>query len=136
MDYEKMYKEALERARKWANGDYGYNVCDKPKDIAGYVFPELKESEDAKIKKIIKASLQSYFNGKLSEGTNDVDYATCLTWLEKQKPAEWSEEDEKMVSGLLSIVEDWYNSQSQEEKAYYGDCGYINWLKSLRPQLQ
>ena len=54
--------------------------------------------------------------------------------LVEQKLAEWSKEDEKMVSGLLSIVEDWYNSQSQEEKAYYGDCGYINWLKSLRPQ--
>ena len=51
----------------------------------------------------------------------------------KEKVVEWSEEDEKTVSGLLSIVEDWYNSQSQEERAYYGDCGYINWLKSLHP---
>ena len=57
-----------------------------------------------------------------------------------KEPAEWSEEDERMISGLLTIVEDWYNTQSQEEKGYYGDCGYINWLKSLKdrvlPQLK
>lgn len=53
----------------------------------------------------------------------------------EQKPA-WSEEDEKMFSGLNSIVEDWYNTMSKKEKEYYGDCGYINWLKSLKERMK
>lgn len=51
------------------------------------------------------------------------------------KPA-WSEEDKKMFSGLISIVEDWYNSMSEKEKEYYGDCGYINWLNSIKERVQ
>ena len=53
----------------------------------------------------------------------------------EQKPA-WSEEDERMFHGLISIVEDWYNTMSEEEKEYYGDCGYIHWLKSLKDRVQ
>jgi hypothetical protein len=53
--------------------------------------------------------------------------------LVEQTPA-WSEEDERMFSGLISIVEDWYNNMSEKEKEYYGDCGYINWLKTIKHQ--
>lgn len=48
----------------------------------------------------------------------------------------WSEDDERMFSGLISIVEDWYNTMSENEKEYYGDCGYIDWLKSLKDRVQ
>ena len=50
--------------------------------------------------------------------------------------ATWSEDDEKMFVGLTTIVEGWYNSQSEKEKEYYGDCGYSNWLQSLKDRVQ
>ncbi len=48
----------------------------------------------------------------------------------------WSEDDERMFSGLNSIVEDWYNTMSEREKKYYGDFGYIDWLKSIKERMK
>ena len=45
MNYEQKYKEALERAK-------GFRT-DECKDVAEYIFPELKESEDERIRKEI-----------------------------------------------------------------------------------
>ena len=75
----KRYDEALERAKKL------YNDGNSPvaTTVEG-IFPELKESEDERIRSIIKKSLKAYFEGNLAIGTNDTDYAECLAWLEKQ----------------------------------------------------
>ena len=73
------YDKAIERAKE-INREHSKNGF-KPSDDVLYIFPELKESGDERIKKIIKQSLKSYFEGKLSSGTNDVDYAMCLSWL-------------------------------------------------------
>ena len=48
------------------------------------------------------------------------------------KPA-WSKEDEAMLDSIISVVEDWENEQSEEEKEYYGATSKSDWLKSLRP---
>jgi len=47
-----------------------------------------------------------------------------------QKPAEWSEEDEKIVESLISLIEtisEYYFSDETRN-------GYVDWLKSLRPR--
>ena len=46
-------------------------------------FPELKESEDEKIKEIIRLALESCNTGQGYIVCND-NYAKCLAWLEKQ----------------------------------------------------
>ena len=121
MDYEKN-KEAIEMVKQMvADGQVSQDVAEK-------YFPEIAESKNDKIRK----RLIEYF-GDDGEWSNGISYKEVRDWIEKQKPTEWSEEDEKIVAGLISIVEGWYNNQSQEEKDYYGDCGYIDWLKSLRP---
>ena len=74
-------KEAIEIVRKLYNESL---FLKKDMEAMVTLIPELAESEEGKIKKIIKQSLKSFFEGKLSSGTNDVDYAMCLTWLEKQ----------------------------------------------------
>ena len=77
MDYEKKYKDALERAR--------YYHCDGVKqeiiDALEYVFPELKESEDEKIRKAIIEffELQDENTTYSFVSRNDI-----LAWLEKQ----------------------------------------------------
>ena len=47
----------------------------------------------------------------------------------EQKPAEWSEEDEKLIDEVITLIED--GALDKEEKTYY-----IEWLKSLRPPLK
>lgn len=70
-------------------------------------YPELAESEDEKIRK----ALIEVFKKKLERGFEWVEYGipnrSVLDWLEKQKeqkPAEWSEEDEKLFWGLTAYV--------------------------------
>ena len=94
MDYEKKYKEALEKAKEF------YILCKKcgAKDTIDFLedsFSELKESDDEKIRKMIINHLMQE-RGSLS---ND-EAAEAIAWLEKQgqqKPVEWSEEDEQYL---------------------------------------
>ena len=76
MDYEKKYKDALERARVWKE------KSGMPKDKQGIlddIFPELKESEDEKIRKsILELVKQS------SEILDKQNQNNMIAWLEKQ----------------------------------------------------
>lgn len=70
MDYEKLYKEALERAKSFELPEY--------KNIMTSVFPELAESEDERIRRNIIAALKG-------KGYYDCDLTNeCIAWLEKQ----------------------------------------------------
>ena len=72
MNYEEKYKAARERAKE---------MCAMPTDKATmeYIFPELKESEDEKIKKdIIRV-----FKGEISF-TSEKENEKYIAWLEKQ----------------------------------------------------
>lgn len=148
MDYKEEYQKALERAKK------GLPIDE--------VFPELKESEDERIRKEIHAYLFNTLHNtqQLTPRTNeferwiaylerqkDIDCLACdqhlkgyiagrkVTEEEKQKeqvPAEWSDEDEKMLNGIIE------RGNSEIPK---GECGLtpnqVAWLetrfKSLRP---
>ena len=71
MDYEKKYNEALERAKSFELPEY--------KNIMESVFPELKESEDEKIRKELIAFIK-----KRDRSGCDYDYDKWIAWLEKQ----------------------------------------------------
>ena len=80
-NYEKKYKEALERARQ-KREEYirldNDNVVSK--DIE-FIFPELKESEDEKIRKWII----TFIEVRLNEAGEFIDnYKNAIAWLEKQ----------------------------------------------------
>ncbi len=106
-NYEKKYKEALERARlkrdeyKRLDGDKSF----VPQDIES-IFPELKESEDERIRrKFIKALKECGFTHFNEEFT----VQEALTWLEKQgeqKPTEWSEHQHKLLNYAISMTDD------------------------------
>lgn len=77
MNYEKAYQEALERAKNLHKDaiDMGENIRAKQCEI---IFPELKESEDEKIRKALI---------RFHKSTIDVDGIKgedILAWLEKQ----------------------------------------------------
>lgn len=74
MDYEKAYKDALERAKSFELQEY--------KNIMAYVFPELAESEDERIRKWLEETIESMSDNNII--FNDVRRIDVLHWLEKQ----------------------------------------------------
>lgn len=130
---------------------YAHMIFREDKEALETLIPELKESEDEMIRKLliwqvhrnIDDLAQSVYDGikghdpDLEESIED--WKKCLAWLEKQKeqkPAEWSEEDEDMLNSCISSIE-----EAKENRYAYketdGDTSYdheIDWLKSLHPQ--
>ena len=104
MDYEKLYKEALERAKEF--------VCVDNIEVAEYIFPELAESGDERIRKALL---------RFHKSTIDIDGIKCediLAWLEKQgeqKPVIKMKTPEES----LGISSDEYNEIIDE--CIYGD---------------
>ena len=77
MNYEKAYKEALERARKLY---HAAKVLEYEQDIKDYeeIFPELRESEDERLRKTTIAFLKDF----AEQGYENA--VECIDWLEKQ----------------------------------------------------
>lgn len=84
MNYEQKYKEALEKARQFSERP----LEEDSSTIVEYIFPELKESDDERIRKV----LIDYFNRYKEQeecGINTfygIPTDNILAWLEKQKP--------------------------------------------------
>ena len=133
MDNEKKYNEALERAKKWEREHpHGYVI----KDMMEYIFPELAESEDERITRAINNMLP--FIPDEAYANNGVTKEGVLNWLEKQKeqkPAEWSDEDEKMIERLITRL-NWITNNTRTDGTSPNITFFdeIDWLKSLRPQ--
>ena len=75
MNYEQKYKEALEKARQFSE----HPLQEDSSSIVEYIFPELKESEDERIRKALI---------RFHKSTIDVDGIKgedIIAWLEKQK---------------------------------------------------
>ena len=124
MDYEKKYKEALERARQFSE----HPLQEDSDSIVEYIFPELKESEDERIRKEIVRFIQM-------EVEDEIVGNKWLAWLGKQgeqKPAEWSEEDEQHVNSLLKRLEGMCKKGATYTATRFAVSQDIDWLKSLK----
>lgn len=84
MDYEKAYKEALEKAKQFHNKEL-YAECNG--NLVEYIFPELAESKDEKIRKEMLNVFMQLDECTTICGRN-YDYAKWIAWLEKQKDHE------------------------------------------------
>lgn len=113
MDYEKKYKEALERAKgMWEQGMMPERV--------EYIFPELKESEDERIRKdIIRV-----FKGEISF-TAEEDNKKYIAWLEKQGEQQHinSKDDERLRKTTVAFLKDF------AEQGYENAVECIDWLE-------
>ena len=74
MNYEKKYKEALERARDMMS------YKEVRREDMEYLFPELKESEDERIRKQIISFLKEFEY----DHYRCLDFSSWIAWLEKQ----------------------------------------------------
>lgn len=73
--YEKKYKEIVGQIKK----AYLYAQTDSTKAVLEEIFPELKESEDERIKEAIIATIHLYYGEPLEDEAKEM-----LAWLEKQ----------------------------------------------------
>lgn len=123
MDYEKKYKAVLNTATQWIKD----GCTDKEKMCLECVFPELRESEDERIRQKLLSLVEwssSFYGGGITR--KEVD--EIRAYIEKQKPAEWSEEDENRVQAVVDLLE---NTSAIHPN--YSHRKLIIWLKSLRP---
>lgn len=103
MNYEKAYKEALERAKE-SHID-GLSLHQPVKDVIEHIFPELAESEDEKIRKWIRKELESKY--VIDNIVNNRTADKAFAWLEKQgKKSNWKPSKEEMdaLYGLAYIT--------------------------------
>lgn len=87
MDYEKAYKEALERASKLQENSNGMIL----KKLLWNIFPELKESEDERMLREIKRYIKEQGDKPTGLPNGTVAISDMIAWLEKQgekKPAD------------------------------------------------
>ena len=82
MNYEKKYKEALERAKGLLEGMDEGDYLASSEDIEN-IFPELKETEDERIRKELIAIYS--VGAKVNAKTGDISDKDIVAWLEKQK---------------------------------------------------
>lgn len=101
MEYEKKYKEALERMKSWANGEHPECFSEAQK-TAEFIFPELKESEDERIRKAIIGFFELQDDNTTYYFVPKKD---IIAWLEKQGNKSVNIDVESMVSSYEQRLE-------------------------------
>lgn len=128
MDYEKAYKEALERAKK--NYDTAQDLCEGSqigvecfKNTLTNIFPELKESEDEKIRKGLIKGLSAMRDIHHHQTFSDdaININEALSWLEKQanKDKLIKELGEYKVKYTQEVLEKHINSMNNKDDEQY-----------------
>ena len=136
----KRYDEVVDEIKKLRDMLLKEGVINKDGIICdnfNRIFPELKESEDEKIRKDLITFLDDVWHLGKDANFGKWDKADCsdwINWLEKQggqKPAEWSEEDKVILNNIIRSVHmksikplDEMNAMSKYKK-------YEDFLKSL-----
>lgn len=152
MNYEKKYKEALQRAIEAKQNTESAVTIKILEDI----FSELK-NEDERIRNRLIAMCQHYIECYSLDPYNADDYKEALAWLEKQgkktesievratgywnvqdieQKSAWSEEDEDMLNKTTAVI----NRLCAARKEYVWSVNTLNelfyWLKSLKDRVQ
>ena len=152
----KAYDEVLERAKKWYNNPNSSSIG---KSYLLAILPELEESEDERIKELIR-NLLTIDNPSTKElySIYGKSKADAIAWLEKQgeqnlansaktckveqKPAEWSEEDMKMseedvkMREAIEYVMTMYENQRLLSQQGIKLVDLLAWLNPIRPPKQ
>jgi len=115
MDYKKLYEDALERARKIHDEIVNNEVIGFPEQITD-IFPELRESEEERIRKEIKDIVLSYRSNCVYDGNHHFD--ECLAWLEKQKKQVTDESDKIAAAYQLGRSDE---RKQKEQKECHSD---------------
>ena len=131
----KAYDEAIKRAKDALNdGTISNNTIAYLQDV----FPELKDSEDERMRKGLIAFLEDIFYFGKNTNFDKWDKSDCsdwIVWLEKkrEKKQEWSEDDENEFNHIIHILN--LAEEEQEIKGYNNLIGTVDWFKSLKDRI-
>ena len=131
------HKEAIERIKarfnKWA-------LDDKDLDAIKTIVPELRESENERMLRIIENVICTN-EGEVIAQKYGLKLTDLADWLEKikeyinsEKPKEWSEKDENHFKHILDVLEGVQGEQM--EKGFNNLNSDICWFESLRLRSQ
>jgi len=120
----KAYDEALERARKELH-ICGSIDCDATRQIFRF-FPELKESEDEKIRKSLLEYLHTLPNHYAHNGVCAPEW---IAWLEEQVPVHLSHDDEIMIRQLTEYFTTGKGLQNTNDTV-------VEWLTDIKRKLE
>lgn len=133
----KRYDEAIEIAKKnyitaqdLCEGSQIYSECFK--NTLENIFPELKWSDDDRIKKWLIAQLEIKLG---NDTTLDNMILKAIAYIEKQdeqKPIEWNEEDERKVKDIIYFLNSAKKHYASDVEL--NDC--IKWLWSLIQRME
>ena len=133
----KRFDEVVEEFRGLLEGVHE-DKCDIMEEDILKIVPELKKSEDEKIRK----ALISYFKSHLTSSTEiDKEHwegmviKDILAWLEKQGASAWSEEDEIMLKSIIATCELAEQDRDSSPARHLFEM-QANWLKSLKDRVQ
>ena len=128
MDDEKKYKEALEKLQEALAPKDGRKISGLTRACIESIFPELKESEDDRIRKAIKKALQVRCDGSRIISDEPVTLKEAIAWLEKQESVE---------EIVARCKDSWYNEGKIDGKfeGIEGDVRYQQgWHDALEKQ--
>ena len=97
-----------------------------------YLFPELKVSEDEKIRREILEHCRNQAEPYIQLGCKCAKIQSWIDWLEKQgeQKSAWSEEDERNLQGIIDEIKANKNAAPDYDLATYDR--FLSWLKSLQ----
>ena len=124
MDYKEKYEEAMQLAKEWYEDK---STNQKEKVLLESMYPQLKESDDERIRKKIIELVKKH--------SVNTERCQMEDWLEKQSESKWSEEDEEMVNETIYFINEFQKSNKcKDEEDMQNSVTCENWLKSLKPQ--
>ena len=94
------------------------------------LIPELKESEDERIRKQLLNWFKNCHWDAIDKDTKPLKRDDIIAWLEKKKPTKWSENDETMLKNVIGAIK--FLSSTNESWFYLEDS--LEWLESLKNQ--
>jgi hypothetical protein len=100
-----------------------------------YVFPELAESEDEKIRNGFLYNLRELreYKGINPPIKTPEHYSAWIAWLEnqgEQKPAEWSEKDEEISEAIIKRI------KGESEALSVSLSSAISWVGNIKDRVQ
>lgn len=127
IDYEKAYKEALERAKAYHRNE----LAGSRKEMMEYIFPELRESEDERIRKFLVDYFASYKIGNVTTKLNGVRIDDILAYLEKQKEPHYTKRnalfdkcvencDPEIMKRVSDEVDEMLEKEQKPNYCHYG----------------
>ena len=138
MNYEKKYKEALERAKGLLEGMDEGDYLASSEDIEN-IFPELAESEDERIRKELIAIYS--VGAKVNAKTGDISDKDIVAWLEKQKEPDWAHSQKEnednyvircLINGLRFYCADNEDATWGTDKFHMKVADIIKWFEEQK----